>query len=549
MAQEPTTIAITNFSGRLTRLLNGDLNSGFSKFTQSWGYDPFSKPMNLTWLDTPADITGPIGNMPLAAQTRLTSGVNNVYLLDQNKKLYRILSTGSGTPNLDSVVGINSVASGTSFLFGSSMSFFGSVVGGVGADPFLFVSHDSGLNKIMTDGSAESQVIAGSNKLVPNTYHPLKQFIGNLIIGNANTIAAVDSTGTVISSVIATGRGNYYSQINPPLPTDDTVQDLDVSIDANYLLLSASQIPSERLDTVGNDGQESASTESDLYKWNGTDRTITTARVVGSYAFTAQQTFLGQQLMFANDSFGASVSDGDKKILLLPGNKSPLPNATDVNGNFLVWANPEVVGSTRYMSLYYYGSLDQENPVGLYRVLRWATTQANAQIFQVPLALLVNSKYQTLNTSYGITTLSYGKHYIGLTSVNTSGTYQSFLLRFLITPTGSGTPQLGVYETQTQLFSKRIGISQLRVYTEPTIAGNGFQLDLIGSDGAVIANSTFNYSFVAGTDTTKVQGSLERINFNPDMATVYALGVRITNTGTTNMTIKKIEIDYSESGK
>ena len=45
------TIEITNFQGRLTRILNGELNSGFAKFTTSFGYDPFSKPMNLTWAE------------------------------------------------------------------------------------------------------------------------------------------------------------------------------------------------------------------------------------------------------------------------------------------------------------------------------------------------------------------------------------------------------------------------------------------------------------------------------------------------------------------
>ena len=56
--QNPTqTIVITNFGGRLTRILNGDMNFRFAKFATSWGYDPFSKPMNLTWLPTPNDIS------------------------------------------------------------------------------------------------------------------------------------------------------------------------------------------------------------------------------------------------------------------------------------------------------------------------------------------------------------------------------------------------------------------------------------------------------------------------------------------------------------
>ncbi len=551
---QPKTLEITNFSGRLTRLLNGDLNSGFSKFTSSWGYDPFSKPGNLTWLETPTDITGPIDGTPFAAVHRLESNNNNVWILASSKKLFQIQATNNSTANLDSVVGISSVANGTTYLFGAAMSFFGSVVGGASSgDPYIYVTSDSGLNRIMTNGAAEQTVIAGSNKLQPNMFHPLKEFVGKLIIGNGNTVAAVDSTGTSTSSVISVGTGNYLSEFNPPLPVPDHVQDLDVSVDGNYLLVTSSQIPTERLDNVGNDGPSTSSADSDIFKWNGSDLTVTSSNHISSFANTAQQTFLGNTMIFANDSFGASVSQGDstaKKLLTLPGNKSPLPNATDTNGNFLVWAAPEVVGTSRVVSLYYYGSLDAENPIGLYRVMRWTTTQANAQVFQVPVCVFVNAKYQNLSSAtYQVNTASYGKHYIGLVSVNTSGSFQPFLLRFLITPTGSGTPQSGVYETQTQLFSKRISVSQIRVYTEPTVSGNAFQLDIVGADGSVVTNGTFTYAYGDITDPQSGATSLERVNFNPNTKTQYSMGIRITNTGTTNMVIKKIELDVLEEGK
>lgn len=559
---KPTTKVITNFGGRLTRIINGDLDSGFAKFTSSFGYDPFTKPMNLTWLENPSDITGPITSFssvlgaPLDAVQRLVGPDNNVWVVTPiiagNKNLYQIQTTNTpaAIPNADSVIGIYSVSGAGSFNFGSSMSFFGSVVGGVSlSDPFIYVTTDSNLVKIKTDGSAQTTVISGSNKLYANSYHPLAQFIGDLCIGNGNTIATVDSTGTVVSSVLATGNGNFYSQFNPPLPVLDRVQDLDVSVDGNYLLVTSSQTPTERFDTTGNDGPNTAAASSDLFKWNGTDQTVTAGTIVSSYSTSAQQTFLGNSMIFANDSFGSSVSNNQKKILSLPNNKAPLPNATDINGNFLVWANPEVVGNTRYVSLYYYGALDEENPTGLYRVLRWATTQTNAQVFQVPMCVFVNAKYQNLSSAGAINMASYGKHYLSFTSVNNNSVYQNFLLRFLITPTGSGTPQTGVYETQTQLFSKRTAVSQIRVYTEPTVAGNAFQLDMIGGDGNVIANGSSTYHFGDIVDSGTGSTTVERINFNPDTNTIYALGIRVTNLGTTNMTIKKIEVDIMEEGK
>ena len=57
------------------------------------------------------------------------------------------------------------------------------------------------------------------------------------------------------------------------------------------------------------------------------------------------------------------------------------------------------------------------------------------------------------------------------------------------------------------------------------------------------------YTYAAGTDVTKLQGSLERIDFNPIMKDVYSLAIRISNLGNANMTIHKIEVDYSQSGK
>lgn len=546
MATKPTTITITNFSGRLTRLLNGDMNSGFAKFTQSWGYDPFNKPLNLTWLDKPVDITGPISNLPSSGKTTQNSGITNAqaFIYDQGKKLYAMQSNSITNPNVDSVVGIGSIAAGLGSLsFPTSMEFYGNTLQ-------VYIGTENGINKANFDGS--SDVFVGSaTRYWPNTYRPLKQFAGFLRFGNGKTIGTVDNTGTVSSPVASVaGSANMYSDLNPPLPRETLVQDLDNSIDGNYLLITgANQQQTERIDTFGNDVNKALATESALFKWNGTDGGVTTLTSLPSYFASSLQTYLGYNLFFADDNFGSSINDETQRVLTLPNNKAPLFNATCTNGNFLTWWCPEVVGSTRYASLYYYGSLDQENPVGLYRVARWATTQAGGQIFQAPLNFIVGYKTQSLSTTGLPTVIGYGKHYLGVNSATTGSAYQNFLLRFLTTPTGSGTPQLGVYETQTQLFSKRVGVSQIRVYTEPTVAGNGFQIDLVGSDGAVINNGTFNYSFVAGSDETQVQGSLERINFNPEMKTVYSLGVRITNTGTTNMTIKKIEVDYTEQGK
>lgn len=547
------TITITNFGGRLTRILNGELNSGFAKFTNSFGYDPFSKPMNLTWLESPTDITGPITNLPQAGKV-LSASLDgpNVHMLDQGGKWYQMKSSSLTNPNLNSVVSIASV--GGTYIFGTSMEFFGSVVGSdVAGNKLgkLFVAGDSSVRKINPDGSADA-VVGNANNYVVNTYHPLKRFIGDLIFGNGNTIGAIDSTGTITSPVINTGlQASVYSQINPPLDTNSRILDLEVTPSNDYLVMAASNLlQQEHLDQTGYDIVETFGTqEGKLALWNGTDSTITAATNIPTYLISAIETYFQKNSFFAADSFGTAFNDGSSKKLSLPNNKPPLQNAVAINANFMTWACPEIVDGARYMSLYYSGSLDQENPVGLYRVLRWTTTQSNGFVSKVPLNLLVSNKYTQINQAgTALVTTGYGKHYLGVSSVNNAAT-ANFLLSFLITPTGSGTPQSGVYETQTQLFSKRISIAQLRVYTEPTVAGNAFKIDLIGSDGNIIPNQTFTYAFGDVTDPQSGSTSLERINFNPDLKTQYALGIRVTNTGTTNMTIKKIELDIDDSGK
>lgn len=539
-----TTLEVSNFGGRLTRVLNGDINSGFAKFVSSWGYDPFSKPMNLTWLETPTDISTGITDMMVAAKPFFdgSTSLQYIYGVGSQGKIYKIQTNSISNPNVDSVVLFNSVIG--DYSFGASIDFFGDT-------EKIYIGHASGIRKVDFNLTNDTQV--GTSGYVGNVYRPLKQFIGKLLFGNSNTIGAVDSTGLVTSSIIGMAGSNRYSELNPGLPVDSRITDLDSSEDGNYLLITASGTPNEVLNTVSSDRQASAASNGAVYKWNGTDPAITSFNTIPSYAVTALQTYLQNNVFFSNDSFGSSMSDGVQKILTLPNNKSPFANSTMVNGNFVCWICPEIAAdnSTMYASMYYFGSLDQENPPGLYRVMRYTTTLSSGFVYQTPVNLMTNNKYSTVNNALtAIVPLGYGKHYFSTMEISNSTTNYKFY-RFLITPTGTGTPQLGAYETQTQIFPKRQTIKQIRVYTEPTATGNGFKVDIIGSDGSVIVpgNGVMSYSYAAGTDITLLQGSLERVNFNPTMLNLFGIGIRITNTGTTNMTIKKIEVDIQESGK
>lgn len=535
---KPQTIEITNFGGRLTRILNGDMNSGFAKFVPSFGYDPFSKPMNLTWLEAPVDISGTaVTDLVLAAKQRFENGSLFIYAIGSSGKIYKIQPNSIVDPNLDNVSVLGTL-SNAHMQFGASMEFYG-------ATEKIYIGQDDRVNSVNFDGSGEATV-GSISSVVSNRARPLANFIGKLIFGNSNNIGTIDSTNTVTS----------YSQLSPAFPSETFITDIDISEDGNYLYITTSGVGNENITTVSNDRQAAAASDGNLFYWNGIDQGITASKSIPSYAVTSLHSYLGNNVLFSNDSFGASLNNGTTKMISLPNNKSSLPNANQASGNFLTWINPEINATSTGIdaSLYYYGNLDDENPSGLYRVMRYPTALASGFTYQTPLNIFTNNKYRTINNAINaITTLGYGKHYLSIFAVNASNNTVSSitakLFRFLITPSGTGTPQLGVYETQNQLFSKRISVGQIRVYCEPTVAGNGFQLDMIGGDGAIIDNGTFTYTFGSVTDPNTSSNVMERINFNPGNKTLFSLGIRVTNTGTTNMTIKKIEIDYTQEGK
>jgi hypothetical protein len=100
-----------------------------------------------------------------------------------------------------------------------------------------------------------------------------------------------------------------------------------------------------------------------------------------------------------------------------------------------------------------------------------------------------------------------------------------------------------IYDTQTQVFSKKVQIKEVRVYGEPWVAGNAFTIDILGSADVITGASK---AFVAGTNLTIGD---DFAWYTPQSAPTYCVGLRISNTGTTNHTITKVEIDIDDGGK
>ena len=174
-----------------------------------------------------------------------------------------------------------------------------------------------------------------------------------MIFGNGPTIGQINATGTVISSVLNVGTGNIYSALNPALGAQARGLDMEVSPSNDYITLAASNnISQEVLSDTGSDFFQSfASLGGKLFLWNGVDATVTGATSVPSYLISALETYFQNMSFFANDTFGTTFNTGSSKIVSLPGNRPPMPNAVTMNGNIMTWSCHETDTTARYLSL------------------------------------------------------------------------------------------------------------------------------------------------------------------------------------------------------
>lgn len=526
------TLVIDNFGGRMTRINNGDINSGLTKIAQTFGNDPFTKPNQLTWEETYAQIDAAgavITGLIMCGKPRVESGITYVYMVDHTGRVYKIQVNDPTTynPDYDNPVLLTTITSGTpTFTRGGFIDFFG-------ATERIFIGHDKGVTRLDFDGTNETVVgVVGSwTQTVPR---PLKQFLGNLYVGNGSNIAEIISAATV----------STYTKLSPGFPTNAQVRDLDVSIDGNYLQAVVTRQILGDLTSVDPDIGVIGSTDSFIFKWNGIDTGYTASVSYPSFALSANINFENYQYVFGSDLVGGALYNPDQKILSSTFEQSPLPNAVDSQSNFLAWMSTFQFEGKLDLCLSLFGPLDREVGTGLWSPLSQTATAPETDIVRIPYAQIIS------NLSIGPSTTGYLGEVFGLakayySTLETSSTTTKYrFFKWYCQSTGLHSSLEGVYETQNQLFSKRIKIAQVRVYGEPWVPGNSFQIDLIGSNLGVISNSTG--TFTVGNNVTSGQ---DMVVYNPGIAPLYSLGVRVTNLGVVNHTINKIEIDYSHGGE
>ena len=526
------TITVTEFGGPLTRRSDGDIKSGLAKYDTSWGYDPYSKPGNLTWMEQPTSILTVNGGAVVALNNHYSSSSNFVHVVDYTSSLLQI--TVTPTSDVASVIGAVSGPGG--YTMSAGIVKYGA------ATERLLVGGDEGIGRVNTDGSSPSILSDGVSGFNTSRPRPMAEFIGKIYFGNGNNIGEIDSTNLIITA----------AKLSPGFPVNTYVQDLDVTPDGNYLIITVN-------DTLaggsGYDGVYATATENrngtsrKLY-WNGIDDSFTGQEKMSGFSAMANHSFSDKNYTVGYDLGGVAILSGPQKILSLPKLRSPSPNATTSTSNMLSFAAPEYDDNKLKAAVFQYGQYDSDVSAGLFRLLRQEAAIRD-DVSAVPTYLNVSNLTYSPSVIGAVDDLGgVSKVYYSTLEIDgaAAGSRTGKLWKFSINPTGTGSIVAGVYETQTQLFSKKAKVSEVRLYTEPLVGGNDFTVDLIGSGGSVIAGGS--QRFVVGTSS--VATGTDMVHFNPAMAPTYALGVRITNasvTGVANWTANKLELDITEGGK
>ena len=532
---ESETLTITNLGGPLTRRNNGDINSGLARYSTSWGYDPYSKPGNLTWMEQPTSILA--NDILVADMKQRTEGLrqfNYIYHLSNGGILRRIAVNSATNPNLDSPSIIGAFASDT-YNSGGGMVFYGSERLFIGGDALIQTTTFT--NSVMGASSTIGTLAAASNP------RPFSKFLGKVYFGNGNNIGEIDSTNAIVS----------VARLSPALPAGLYVRDIDVSPDGNYLQITASGTNQTGIygSDVGDTGTPIA-TDSFKFYWNGIDSGISAIQNYSGLVLSANAAFGEKNYSFGYNHNGTAIFSGAEKVVSLPNTINPNSSAVFPIGNMLGFVVPEYdTTSTRLQTSFFeYGKFDEEVPSGLFRLLRQRAVSRD-DIAAVPAAISVSNTIRTPE-QYGFTGNFSGVGKIYYSSVEipsvAGAAFVSNLWKFHTAPTGTGSILAGVYETQTQLFSKKVRIPEVRLYTEPLIGGNDFVIDLIGSGGSVLSGGS--QRFIVGTSS--IATGTDMIHFNPATAPTYAVGVRITNssvTGVANWTARKLEVDFDPAGK
>lgn len=538
------TLVVDNFRGTLTYFPFGDINSGLGDIRVNAGANPFLRPGALTWIEKVYQIDAAgavITDLIMDGKERVESGIIYVYCIGHTGRVYKIQVNDPTTynPDYDNPILLTTITSGSpTFTRGGFIDFFGST-------ERIYIGHDKGVTRLDFDGTNETAISGTWTQTVPR---PLRQFVGKLYVGNGSNIAEIDSTGIVTSS----------TRLSPGFPTNTQVRDMDFSTDGNYLEIVVSSLALGDITSATQDTSITAASASYLFKWNGIDGGYTTFDYFPTFALDANITFQDYQYIFGRDQIGSAVFNPSRKITELPEMPMILPNSIGSFGNVLTWISPLYFLGELWAQMYTWGNFDWEvgQPIGFWGLAIHHAVAPETDVVQVPFQKVISgSGIGASSNGYPGNQFGTGKIYFSTLETSSAPTtkYRLFKWRLITSPVLAGqvpiTPppisEAPIYQTQTKMFSKRVTPKQVRVYADPWVTDNSFEISLVGPDGNQISGSVKVFDTADSTLTVGQDFCL----YDPVTAPTYAIGLRVMNLGTTNHIINKVEIDYETAGK
>ena len=530
------TLVIDNFKGNLTEFFDGDINSGMTNLNTSFGYNSFGKPGNLTWSEDPTQIDpagSVITDLIMDGKERVESGITYIYAIGHTGRLYKIQVNDPTTfnPSYDNptLLATLTIESPT-FTRGGFIDFYG-------ATEKIYIGHDKGVTSINFDGTGEAFVgVVGSwTQTVPR---PLQQFTGILYVGNGENLAAIDTTALVAT----------YAKLSPSFPRGTQVRDMDVSIDGNYMQVIVSQLAQADMTTGAQDTSTISNIGSFIFYWNGIDLGATSSTSFPLTNLTSNIIFGNSQYVFGYDLRGVQFFNPTNRIssagIGAPFGESPSSNALVSDGEMVSFATTLYFDGFMELSHCVYGNFDSFVGSGYWSPMGMVATGTETDIVHVPYFQTISNFSQGISSN-GYANNIYGSSKVYFSTLETSSapTTKYKFYKWSPVPTGAGSASsYNYYQTQTQLFSKKVQIKEVRIYGEPWIADNSFSIDLLGSSTTPLNTKTFT----AGGNLTI---GADYAWYTPRIAPTYALSLGITNLGTANNTITKIEIDYKDGGQ
>ena len=539
------TLVIDNFRGTLTYFPFGDINSGRGDIRVNAGANPFYRPGSLTWVEKvyQVDEAGSvITDLIMDGKERVEGGILYVYAIGHTGRLYKIQVNDPTTfnPDYDNPVLLATLsAQSPTFTRGGFIDFYG-------ATERIYIGHDKGITRIDFDGTNETFVgaLGSYTQSVPR---PLRQFVGKLYFGNGSNIGEIDTTATVTT----------YAKLSPAFPTNTQVRDIDFSIDGNYLEIVVSSLALGDITSATQDTSITSASNSYLFKWNGTDAGYTAFTHYPTFSLDANITFQNYQYIFGRDQFGTGIFDPAFKFTQVPETPMILPNAIASSGNMLIYSAPLYFLGELWSQMYSWGPFDWEigQPVGQWGLAIHHATSPETDVVQVPFQRIISSNAIGASSN-GYANNQYGTSKVYFSCLETSAApttrYRLYKWRMVTSPqiaASTITPppiaEAPIYQTQTQMFSKKVTAKEVRIYSDPWTADNAFEIALVGPDGEAITGTVREFSTSDGTLTV----GQDYAWYNPEAAPSYAIGLRFMNLGTKNHIINKVEVEYAEGGK